>query len=90
MGTVEYDVLHPSYRALYDLIGEDAMMKVYNEFRGTQLQLPMRLYDRAAVTAKLAGKSVDAKSIKSYSKIYGFSPRWIKSAVQNHMRGEVR
>ncbi|QFR68948.1 hypothetical protein [Companilactobacillus paralimentarius] len=43
---IRYEVLHPTYKALYDLVGEDNMMKVYHEFRGTQVQMPMKLYDR--------------------------------------------
>lgn len=81
MREIQYTAFHPSYRTLYDLVGEDAMIKIYQEFKGTQLQLPMRLYDRTAVAAELNGKSVDARMMKKYSQMYGFTPRWIKNAM---------
>ncbi|MGJ3977043.1 hypothetical protein [Levilactobacillus brevis] len=43
---VDNDALQATYKKLADLLGDDLMMKFYQEFRGTQLSLPMKLYDR--------------------------------------------
>lgn len=79
---INYDVLHPSYKALWDLLGEDDMLKVYDQFRGTQLQLPMKLYDRVKLEKFLNDKS-DKKDVRELSNIYGFSPRWIKKHIES-------
>lgn len=79
---INYDVLHPSYKALWDLIGKDNMMKIYDQFRGTQLQLPMKLYDRVELE-KYLSKNLDVKDdIRELSNTYGFSPRWIKKHIE--------
>lgn len=78
---IDYDVLHPSYKALWDLLGEDAMMKIYKQFRGTQLQLPMKLYDRIELEEYLTQQH-DGQNIRELSNIYGFSPRWIKEHME--------
>lgn len=41
---VKIAALHQSYKRLSELIGVEAMQKVYDEFRGTQVQYPMRFY----------------------------------------------
>lgn len=78
---IRYEVLHPTYKALYDLVGEDNMMKVYHEFRGTQVQMPMKLYDRQTLEKYLGSISDKTISIKDLSHIYGFSQRWIRKAL---------
>ncbi|WP_436667254.1 hypothetical protein [Latilactobacillus sakei] len=82
---VDYKALHPSYKALWDLVGEENMLKIYEEFRGTQLQLPMRLYERNALESVLRSKDQESLDIKELSKQYGFSPRWIRQIIM----GEV-
>ena len=83
---VNYDVLHPSYKALWDLVGEENMMKIYDQFRGTQLQLPMKMYDRAELEKYLKSDfkrdHEEKEDIRKLSNIYGFSPRWIKEHME--------
>ena len=31
---LNYDMLHPTYKALYDIVGEDNLLKIYELFRG--------------------------------------------------------
>lgn len=78
---VNYDVLHPSYKALFDLLGEEGMMKIYEQFRGTQLQLPMKLYDRVELE-KYLNEQTNSQSVRELSNLYGFSPRWIKKHME--------
>ncbi|ARJ72220.1 hypothetical protein [Latilactobacillus sakei] len=79
---VDYDALHPSYKALWDLVGEENMLKIFNDFRGTQLQLPMRLYERNALEHILHGKDLESINVQELANRYGFSPRWIKEAIK--------
>ena len=52
----EADALNDSYLELFELIGKDAMFKLFKHFRGDKIDCPMRLY-RAEYIADLA-KSV--------------------------------
>lgn len=78
---IDYEALHPSYKALWDLVGKENALKIYENFRGTQLQLPMRLYDRNALETVLRGKDLKTSSIQALSNQYGYSSRWIKQVI---------
>lgn len=78
---INYDVLHPSYKMLWDLLGEEDMLKIYDQFRGTQLQLPMKLYDRVKLEEYLNNNPNDL-DVRQLSNTYGFSPRWIKKHIE--------
>lgn len=34
---IDYEALHPSYKALWDLVGKENALKIYENFKGTQL-----------------------------------------------------
>lgn len=78
---IDYEALHPSYKALWDLVGKENALKIYENFRGTQLQLPMRLYERNALETVLRGKDLKTSSIQALSNQYGYSSRWIKKVI---------
>lgn len=79
---INYNLLHPSYKELWDLVGEDNMLKIHDDFRGTQLQLPMRLYDPDKVEKYLHDNMNEHYDVRELSNMFDFSPRWIK----NHMK----
>lgn len=76
---LNYDMLHPTYKALYDIVGEDNLLKIYELFRGTQLQLPMKMYDRVALKEAIGEGKLDNMTNQEISLEFGYSPRWIKS-----------
>ncbi|WP_057874035.1 Mor transcription activator family protein [Loigolactobacillus rennini] len=78
---VKIAALHQSYKRLSELIGVEAMQKVYDEFRGTQVQYPMRLYDRQAVS-KLIREEYTGNNLKELSRFYGYSQRWMKEQLK--------
>lgn len=75
---IDYDLLNESYKALADIVGVDNMLKIRDNFSGTQLQLPMRLYDPEAIKQEIKNKSLDNQQVRELSIKYGFSPRWFK------------
>ncbi len=40
----EADALNDSYLELFDIIGRDAMLKLFKHYRGDKIDCPMRLY----------------------------------------------
>ena len=40
----ESEALNDSYLELYELLGRDAMLKIYKHFHGDKIDCPMRLY----------------------------------------------
>lgn len=83
-GKLNYDMLHPTYKALYDIVGEDNLVKIYELFRGTQLQLPMKMYDRVALREALRDGELDNMTDQEVSLEFGYSPRWIKSVREKN------
>lgn len=81
MDDIDVASLQFLYRRIYDLLGKEEMLEMYNEFKGTQLNLPMRLYDRelAAVAIK---KLYPEKSVKELADKYGYSQRWVQQVLK--------
>ncbi|GEO79111.1 hypothetical protein FD29_GL000242 [Companilactobacillus mindensis DSM 14500] len=75
---IDYDLLNESYKDLVDIIGMDNMLKVRENFGGSQLQLPMKLYDPTAIREMIQGEELNPQKIRDLSHKYGFSPRWFR------------
>jgi len=56
----EADALTDSYFELYQLLGEEAMLKLYKHYRGDKIDCPMKLY-RAEYIADLAKTATDRR-----------------------------
>ncbi len=83
---LDYEMLHPTYKALYDIVGEDNLKKIYELFRGTQLQLPMKMYDRISLKDAICKGELDDMTNQEISLKFGYSPRWIKGVRENYKR----
>lgn len=83
---IDYELLNESYKALVDVIGVENMLKIHDNFSGTQLQLPMRLYDPQAIKAEFVGKDLDNEEIRRLSIKYGFSTRWFRKIINEHKK----
>lgn len=77
---VEKENLQEIYLQLFDLIGEEAMMKVYEAYHGQQLTLPMRLYAGDKV-AKAVRKQYTGHNSGELMHKYDYSQRWIKKVI---------
>ena len=78
---VDNDALQATYKKLADLLGDDLMMKFYQEFRGTQLSLPMKLYDREGA-AKAVRQHYPEMTVKELADTYGYTQRWVKQELK--------
>ena len=56
----EAEALNDSYLELYELIGRDAMLKLFKYFRGDKIDCPMKLY-RPEFIADLAKQKTDRR-----------------------------
>jgi len=77
---IDTDALQGVYKRLDDLLGTEDMLKVYQDFRGTQLNLPMKLYDRDATMAAIQ-ENFPQMSEKALADKYGYSQRWVKRVI---------
>ncbi|AYM01484.1 Mor transcription activator family protein [Levilactobacillus yiduensis] len=72
---VVYDALFPIYQELNDLVGEEKMLKIYGYWRGSQISLPMRLYNPKQLRPIL---KASRDSNKDLARLYGYSERWVR------------
>lgn len=72
----EAEALNDSYLELFELIGRDAMLKLFKYFRGDKIDCPMKLYrpdfiaDLAKQTADRRERAKIARAGGLYRKIY--------------------
>lgn len=78
---IDKNALQSTYKQLDELLGSELLLRFYKEFRGTQLNLPMKLYDRKGA-AEAIQKNYPAMSVKELSDKYGYSQRWVKQALK--------
>ena len=56
----EAEALNDSYLELFELLGHDAMLKLFTHYRGDKIDCPMRLY-RPEFIADLAKNETDRR-----------------------------
>ncbi|MGX7417618.1 Mor transcription activator family protein [Carnobacterium gallinarum] len=74
---IDSDCLVKSYREIYELVGEENLIKIYESFKGQQLTFPMKMYDKQLVSEKVK-KEYKFYSVSELTKKYGYSQRWLK------------
>ena len=73
---IEYEALNPIYRNLINAVGYEAAEKLYDHYRGQQLNFPIRLFDTGYIKKTLVEQGDDC-DIKKLSRELGCSERWI-------------
>lgn len=76
----ESDALSDVYLELFELIGKDAMLKIFKHFRGDKIDLPMRLY-RPEFIADIAKQVPDRRTRAKIARAAGYSARVIESLL---------
>lgn len=90
-GTMEkkneyYPMLNGVYEVMNEIIGFDNVVKLYEHFKGSQINFPTRLFSKEFVLQE-AIKKYDG-SIESINKVaikYSYSERTIRKLLKNHI-----
>lgn len=84
----EATALNDTYLELFELIGRDAMLKLFKYFRGDKIDCPMRLYrsEFIAELAKLHGNRRDRAKI---ARAGGYSAKMIETILTKHRKETV-
>ncbi|WP_341779199.1 Mor transcription activator family protein [Levilactobacillus sp. HBUAS70063] len=78
---VRVDLLQDSYAQLYEVVGEELMVKIYNLYRGQQVSFPMRLYNRDKVAQQIVAE-YDGHNMAELTRKYDYSQRWVRQMIQ--------
>ena len=76
----ESQALSDTYFELFELIGKDAMLKLFKYYRGNKLDYPMRLYNLEFIT-ELVEKIPNKKERAKIARVAGFSYKTIEKAL---------
>ena len=85
--------LNDSYLDLYKLLGKEAMLKLFNHFRGDKIECPMRMY-RAEYIADLAKQTTDRRERAKIARAGGYTIKFIEGILskrknENDGKGEM-
>ncbi len=80
----EAEALNDSYLELYQLIGRDAMLKLFKYFRGDKIDCPMRLY-RPEFIADLAKQTTDRRERAKIARAGGYTVKFIEGILRKRM-----
>ena len=77
----ESEALNDSYLELFELIGRDAMLKLFKYFRGDKIDCPMRLY-RPEFIADLAKQTTDRRERAKIARAGGYTAKFIEGVLR--------
>lgn len=76
----ESEALNDMYLELYELIGKDAMLKLYKFYKGDKIDLPMKLY-RLEFIADIAKQVPDRRERAKIARAAGYSAKAIEGML---------
>lgn len=78
---IKQEYLNGIYYELSDLIGIDATLKIYEMYRGQQLTLPVRLFDKNFIICQIV-KEYNGYNIKHLATKFGYSEKWVRKIIK--------
>lgn len=80
------NTLNGVYETMSELIGFDNVLKLYENFRGSQVNFPTRLFSKEFVLQEaLRLYDGTSESINSIAVKYGYSERTIRKLLKEHL-----
>jgi len=76
--------LNGVYEEFASHLGIDVALKIYTEFKGQQITFPVKLFSQEYIISQLA-ELYDGKNINQLAKRFGYSERWIRQMLKEHI-----
>lgn len=78
---LKMEALHDVYKELAHLVGYENMEKLFEYYRGQQLNFPTRIYDQKYIRDVLR-EEFDGTNVKALARRLGYSERWIRRLIK--------
>ncbi|WP_125573814.1 Mor transcription activator family protein [Levilactobacillus huananensis] len=78
---VDIKALHQFYRSLSEVVGTEAMLRIHAQYKGTQLSIPIHLYDRK-LAAQRVREEFDGHNQMALAHKYGYSQKWVYKVLR--------
>ncbi|GAA6237687.1 Mor transcription activator family protein [Apilactobacillus micheneri] len=79
---VDKDSLNNFYQTLSELVGVENMLKIYDYYKGSQLTIPIHLYDRKKTAVRII-EEFDGSNTFELAHKYKYSQKWVRKVVKN-------
>ena len=79
---LEPENLNLIYKEIAELFGLEIAQKFFAHFKGLQINYPVRFLSKKYVQ-KVLNEEYDGTNLKSLSKKYGYSERWLRIIIKN-------
>lgn len=83
--SVDVEALHAFYRGISELIGVEGMLKIFEQYRGMQITIPIHLYDRQLAAGQVV-KQYDGHNSYDLANRYGYSQRWVVKIIKEQQQ----
>ena len=80
---VDIVALQPVYKKLWDLVGEKAMLSIFEYYRGGQILAPQHLYNREIARNQII-KYYDGTNQAELVRFYGYSEQWTSEVLRKY------
>ena len=81
---IKGEYLNGAYNELANLLGIEAVLKIYNTYRGQQLTLPVQLFSKDFIIRQIV-EEYDGYNIKQLATKFGYSEKWIRKILKDHI-----
>ena len=76
----EYDALNDCYLELFEILGKEAMLKLFKFYRGERIACPMKLY-RSDYIADLVDQTTDRRERAKIARAGGYTIKFIEGII---------
>ncbi|WP_338631014.1 Mor transcription activator family protein [Clostridium baratii] len=68
------------YKDMVEVLGEEMVLKIYENYRGQQVTFPMRLYSKKYIIKYLM-QNYNGKNLKEISRKLGYTCNWLQQVI---------
>ena len=81
---IKGEYLNGAYSELSSLIGIDAVLKIHSTYKGQQIFFPMDLFSKEFIKQQIIDE-YDGHNIRLLAVKYGYTEKWIKRILKDHI-----
>lgn len=82
---IKCEDLNGAYSELASIIGVDAVLKIYSEFRGTSMFFPVELLGREYILSQIVAE-YNGHNIKQLATKYGYTEKWVRKIIKDSIK----
>lgn len=83
------EYLNGAYNDFANLLGIDAVLKIHSMYRGQQITFPVELFSKEFIAKQIVCE-YDGYNIKQLATKFGYSEKWIRKILKDHIDKQER